>query len=37
MLIRQTGDILALAPPLIVEPAQVDQIFTTLREVLQAA
>jgi beta-alanine--pyruvate transaminase len=37
MLIRQTGDILALAPPLIVEPAQIDQIFTTLREVLQAA
>jgi beta-alanine--pyruvate transaminase len=35
MLIRQTGDILAMSPPLIVEPAQIDQIFTTLRTVLQ--
>jgi beta-alanine--pyruvate transaminase len=36
LLIRQTGDIIALSPPLIVEPAQIDQIFSTLREVLQA-
>ena len=36
LLIRQTGDILAMSPPLIVEPAQIDQIFTTLREVLKA-
>jgi beta-alanine--pyruvate transaminase len=35
LLIRQTGDIIALSPPLIVEPAHIDQIFTTLREVLQ--
>ena len=37
LLIRQTGDIIALSPPLIVEPAQIDQIFSTLREVLQGA
>jgi len=37
LLIRQTGDILAMSPPLIVEPAQIDQIFSTLREVLRAA
>jgi beta-alanine--pyruvate transaminase len=35
VLVRQTGDILALSPPLIVERTHVDQIFTTLREVLQ--
>jgi beta-alanine--pyruvate transaminase len=35
LLIRQTADILALSPPLIVEPAQIDQMFTTLREVLK--
>ena len=32
---RQTADILALSPPLIVEPAQIDQIFSTLSEVLR--
>jgi beta-alanine--pyruvate transaminase len=37
VLVRQTADIIALSPPLIVEPAQIDQIFTTLREVLQAS
>ena len=36
LLVRQTGDIIALSPPLIVEPAQIDQIFTTLAEVLRA-
>jgi beta-alanine--pyruvate transaminase len=36
VLIRQTADIIALSPPLIVEPAQIDQIFSTLREVLRA-
>ncbi len=35
LLIRQTGDILALSPPLIIERAQIDQIFTTLAEVLR--
>jgi beta-alanine--pyruvate transaminase len=36
MLIRQTGDIIALSPPLIIEPAQIDQIFGTLTQVLRA-
>ncbi len=36
LLIRQTGDILALSPPLIIERPQIDQIFTTLGEVLKA-
>jgi beta-alanine--pyruvate transaminase len=36
MLIRQTADIIALSPPLVVEPAQIDQIFSTLTEVLRA-
>ena len=36
LLIRQTADIIALSPPLIVEPAQIDQIFSTLSEVLRA-
>ncbi len=35
VLVRQTGDIIALSPPLIIEPAQIDQIFSTLREVLR--
>ena len=37
VLIRQTGDILALSPPLIVESSQIDQIFSTLRDVLNQA
>lgn len=36
VLVRTTGDIIALTPPLIVEPAQIDQIVTTLRAALQA-
>jgi beta-alanine--pyruvate transaminase len=35
VLIRQTGDILAIAPALIIEEAQIDQIVETLRAVLQ--
>jgi len=35
ILIRTTGDIIALSPPLIIEKAHVDQLFGTLREVLQ--
>ena len=35
LLVRQTGDIIALAPPLIVERAQIDQMFSTLGEVLR--
>jgi beta-alanine--pyruvate transaminase len=34
LLIRVTGDIIALSPPLIVEPAQIDEIVTRLRKVL---
>ncbi len=35
LLIRQTADILALSPPLIVEPAQIDEMFDTLGAVLR--
>jgi beta-alanine--pyruvate transaminase len=35
LLIRQTADILALSPPLIVEPAQIEQMFATLGAVLR--
>jgi beta-alanine--pyruvate transaminase len=35
ILVRFTGDIIALSPPLIVEPAQIDQLITTLAEVLR--
>jgi beta-alanine--pyruvate transaminase len=34
MLIRVTGDIIALSPPLIVEPKHIDQLVTTLRDLL---
>jgi beta-alanine--pyruvate transaminase len=34
LLIRVTGDIIALSPPLIIEKAQVDQIVDTIRGVL---
>jgi beta-alanine--pyruvate transaminase len=36
LLIRVTGDIVALSPPLIVEPKHIDQMVSTLREVLKA-
>jgi beta-alanine--pyruvate transaminase len=36
VLIRYTGDILAFSPPLIVEKAQIDRIFETVRAVLGA-
>jgi beta-alanine--pyruvate transaminase len=35
LLTRQTGDILALSPPLVVERQHIDQIFGTLAEVLK--
>jgi len=35
LLIRVTGDIIALSPPLIVEKAQIDQMVDTIRGVLQ--
>jgi beta-alanine--pyruvate transaminase len=36
VLIRVTGDIIALSPPLIVEKPQIDRLFAGLREALQA-
>jgi beta-alanine--pyruvate transaminase len=36
VLIRYTADTLAFSPPLIVESAQIDRIFETVRKVLQA-
>jgi beta-alanine--pyruvate transaminase len=36
ILIRVTGDIIALSPPLIIEPKHIDQLITTLRDVLKA-
>jgi beta-alanine--pyruvate transaminase len=34
VLVRVTGDIIALSPPLIIEPGQIDQIVETIRAVL---
>jgi len=36
-LVRTTGDIIALSPPLIVEKSQIDQIFETIGDVLKEA
>ena len=36
VLIRYTADIVAFSPPLIVEPAQIEQIFDTVAESLQS-
>jgi beta-alanine--pyruvate transaminase len=36
VLVRQTGDIIALSPPLVIERAQIGQIFGALSEVLRA-
>jgi beta-alanine--pyruvate transaminase len=35
VLIRTTGDIIALSPPLIIQPAHIEQIFDTLASVLK--
>jgi beta-alanine--pyruvate transaminase len=35
LLVRITGDTIALSPPLIVSPAQIDELATTLAEVLK--
>lgn len=35
VLIRTTGDIIAMSPPLIISKAEIDQLFGTLRDVLQ--
>ena len=34
LLVRQTGDTLALSPPLIISEAQIDQLVETLRKTL---
>ncbi|WP_259779707.1 aspartate aminotransferase family protein [Aestuariispira ectoiniformans] len=36
VLIRTTGDIIALSPPLIIEKEHIDQLFSTLRDVLNS-
>ncbi|PVM87461.1 aspartate aminotransferase family protein [Caulobacter endophyticus] len=36
LLVRVTGDIIALSPPLIIEESQIDQIVETIRKVLAA-
>lgn len=35
ILVRVTGDTIALSPPLMIEPAQIDRLFETLRALLQ--
>jgi beta-alanine--pyruvate transaminase len=35
ILIRTTGDTIALSPPLIVEPAHIDQLVTTLGQLIK--
>jgi beta-alanine--pyruvate transaminase len=37
LLVRQTGDIIALSPPLIITKSEIDQLFDTLTNVLKAA
>ena len=36
VLIRVTGDVIALSPPLIIEKAEIDELFSTLSAVLKA-
>jgi beta-alanine--pyruvate transaminase len=36
LLVRITGDIIALSPPLIISPAQIDELVTKLAEVLRS-
>ncbi len=36
LLIRTTGDIIALSPPLIITKAEIDELFTKLRDVLKS-
>ncbi len=36
LLVRQTGDIIALSPPLIISKSEIDQLFETLTMVLKA-
>ncbi len=34
LLVRVTGDVVALSPPLIIEPAQIDRIVEVLGEII---
>ena len=36
VLVRSTGDTIALSPPLIVEPEQIEQMVDTVRDALRA-
>ena len=36
ILVRQTGDIIALSPPLIISKAEIDQLFDTLTQILKS-
>ncbi len=36
LLIRTTGDIIALSPPLIISKSEIDQLFDTLTGILKA-
>ena len=36
VLVRVTGDIVALSPPLVIEPPQIDRLFGTLAEAIRA-
>jgi beta-alanine--pyruvate transaminase len=36
VLVRVTGDVIALSPPLIIEPAQIDHLFGTIAEAIHA-
>jgi len=36
LLIRVTGDTIALSPPLVIEPAQIERIFSTLADIIRA-
>ena len=36
VLIRVTGDIIALSPPLILEPSHIEEMVETLREILKS-
>jgi beta-alanine--pyruvate transaminase len=35
--VRATGDVIALAPPLIIQKGEIDQLIGTLADVLKAA
>ena len=36
ILVRQTGDIIALSPPLVISKGEIDQLFDTFTKVLKA-